>query len=391
MRRPFTVALALAAVAAALLAAPALAAKDDLILISRAGGPAGAPVDSDAVDSSISAGGAQVAFDTEANNLSAEDNNTLVNIFVRDAFTDVTTLVSRATGVAGAAADGNSFGPAISSDGRFVAFESTADNLSAADNAFSDIFVRDLVANTTTLVSRASGPGGAGANGTSTASDISADGRYVVFQSDANNLFHGSTTTRSATSSCATWSPTRPPSSAADRARTGPAPTATPGPRRSRAAATASPSTRTRTTSPPRTTTAPRTSSCATSPPPPTPSSAARPAPPASGATPTPAPPTSRPRAASSPSGPTRTTCRATTTTPSPTSSCATSMSPPRRWRAARAAREGRAPTAPRPSPSCRTTVAWPSSRSQTTCLRRTTTASATSSCATRSRTPPSS
>ena len=189
MKPPRVLIIALAAAATGLLAAPALAAKDDLILISRASGPAGAPVDGDAGRSSISAGGGQVAFDTEANNLSAEDNDALANIFVRDASTDVTTLVSRATGVAGAAADGNSFGPAISADGRFVAFESAADNLSADDdNGFQNIFVRDLAANTTTLVSRASGAGGAGANGTSTAPDISVDGRYVVFQSAADNL-----------------------------------------------------------------------------------------------------------------------------------------------------------------------------------------------------------
>ena len=189
MKPPRVLIIALAAAATGLLAAPALAAKDDLILISRASGPAGAPVDGDAGRSSISAGGAQVAFDTEANNLSGEDNDALANIFVRDASTDVTTLVSRATGVAGAAADGNSFGPAISADGRFVAFESAADNLSADDdNGFQNIFVRDLAANTTTLVSRASGPGGAGANGTSTAPDISVNGRYVVFQSAADNL-----------------------------------------------------------------------------------------------------------------------------------------------------------------------------------------------------------
>jgi Tol biopolymer transport system component len=188
-RRPALLALALAGAGVAALAAPALAAKDDVVLISRATGPAGAPVDATAAISSASASGEQVAFDTDANNISAEDNHTFRNVFVRDAATNVTTFVSRATGAAGVAGDGISQDPSISGDGRLVAFESDADNLSPDDNnAATNVFVRDLVAGTTTLVSRASGPGGAGANGNSNQPDISSDGRYVTFQSVADNL-----------------------------------------------------------------------------------------------------------------------------------------------------------------------------------------------------------
>ena len=188
-RRVCLTAVALAAAGTAALVAPALGAKDDVDLISRATGPAGAPVDLNAIVPSISASGARVAFDTDADNISAEDNNAVRNIFVRDATTNVTIFASRATGAAGAAGDGPSQDPSMSGDGRYVAFESTANNLSAEDNdAFTNIFVRDLVANTTTLVSRASGPGGAGANGTSTDPDISVDGRFVVFASTADNL-----------------------------------------------------------------------------------------------------------------------------------------------------------------------------------------------------------
>lgn len=188
-RRRSTAVAALAAIGAGALAAPGLAAKDDLDLISRATGPAGAPVDANAIISSISANGARVAFDTDADNISAEDNNAVRNIFVRDASTNETIFASRATGATGVAADGLSRNPAISADGRYVAFQSDADNLSAEDNnAFTNVFVRDLVAGTTVLVSRASGPGGAGANDNATEPDISADGRYVVFQSGADNL-----------------------------------------------------------------------------------------------------------------------------------------------------------------------------------------------------------
>jgi Tol biopolymer transport system component len=188
-RRARLAALALTAAGAAALASPALAAKDDLDLISRATGPTGAPADGTAAGPSISASGARIAFDSDADNLSAEDDNAVINVFIRDAAAGTTTLVSRATGVGGVGGDGASRDAAISGDGRFVAFTSDADNLSADDDdGVTDVFVRDLVANTTTLVSRASGPGGAGANAGAFAPDISADGRRVAFHSTADNL-----------------------------------------------------------------------------------------------------------------------------------------------------------------------------------------------------------
>src|SRR5439155_21054569 len=59
---------------------------------------------------------------------------------------NTTTFVSRATGVGGDAGDGNSLNPSISADGRFVAFESDADDLSTEDNnAVTNVFVRDVL------------------------------------------------------------------------------------------------------------------------------------------------------------------------------------------------------------------------------------------------------
>ena len=188
MRQRLVMALALCAAALAAAAAPALGAKDDLILISRATGPAGAPADLSSFVVSSSASGDRMAFDSAATNL-APGTTPGVNIFVRDVVADTTTLASRATGASGAPADGESSDPALSGDGRFVAFRSSADNLfTEDDNGSLNIFVRDLVAGTTTLVSRASGAGGAGGDDDSQRPDISADGRYVVFQSDADNL-----------------------------------------------------------------------------------------------------------------------------------------------------------------------------------------------------------
>src|SRR5262249_17255542 len=88
--------------------------------------------------------------------------------------------------------------PSLSADGRFVAFESDANNLVPGDtNGAADIFVHDLL---TGLTERVSVPdpssGQAQANGTSLAPAISPDGRYVAFASRASNLVAGDTNTR---------------------------------------------------------------------------------------------------------------------------------------------------------------------------------------------------
>ncbi len=158
-------------------------------LVSRVSGVGGAGADAGAFDPAISADGLVVAFHSGANNLSTEDDDTQVNIFARDLGANTTTLVSRADGPAGAGGDDSSFEPVISRDGRLVAFQSGADNLSlAAVTTVVNVFARDLQANTTTLVSRASGPAGAGGDGSSSDAAISADGRIVGFESMADNL-----------------------------------------------------------------------------------------------------------------------------------------------------------------------------------------------------------
>jgi Tol biopolymer transport system component len=159
-------------------------------LVSRQGaGQGGAGGDEFSNFPSISADGRYVTFVSDADNLSTADVEEVVDVFVRDLQSNTTTLVSRQSGSGGAGADDVSSFPAISPDGRYVAFQSSADNLSTADdNAVRNIFVRDTQSNTTTLVSRQSGAGGAGADGASSEAAISAGGRYVAFQSDADNL-----------------------------------------------------------------------------------------------------------------------------------------------------------------------------------------------------------
>ena len=120
----------------------------------------------------------------------ANDTNGYRDVFVRDLVAGTNILVSVNTN--GIAGDGMSTDPAISGDGRYVAFSSSADNLVPGDtNKAQDVFVRDLQAGTTTLVS-VSTDGVNPGNGDSFSPVISADGRYVLFHSKASNLAAGS-------------------------------------------------------------------------------------------------------------------------------------------------------------------------------------------------------
>ncbi len=210
-------------------------------LASRGAG--GAPGADDGVyDPAISGDGRYVAFTTAAANLGGGDLHGRTQVFVRDVKARTTTLVSRASGARGAVANDYSADPAISRDGRYVAFSSAARNLGAAGRArgFVDsgsrVFVRDLRTHRTVtvsgargfalkpsvsadgrvvaytsiaggrsrvlvrnargqgperLVSRATGRAGAAANGASSDATISADGRRVAFTSAATNLAAG--------------------------------------------------------------------------------------------------------------------------------------------------------------------------------------------------------
>jgi len=139
---------------------------------------------------SISGDGRYVAFDSLASNLVDDDNNGTMDVFVRDLQLGETTRVSLSSdNIEG---DGQSWCPSISADGRYVAFFSGAANLVADDtNLVADVFVRDRLENKTTRVSLAwNGDEG---NSFSAYPSISADGRYVAFDSEATNLVNGDT------------------------------------------------------------------------------------------------------------------------------------------------------------------------------------------------------
>ncbi len=138
---------------------------------------------------SLSGDGRYVAFSSDAPNLVEGDTNSR-DIFVRDRQNGTTDLVSVATD--GTQANRPTLFPAISGDGRFVVYESDAANLVEGDtNDASDIFCYDRELGTTFRVSLAND--GSEANGDSFTPSTSSDGRYVTFTSLADNLVEGDT------------------------------------------------------------------------------------------------------------------------------------------------------------------------------------------------------
>ena len=141
----------------------------------------------------ISLGGRFVGFASFASNLVEGDTNGAEDAFVHDRQTVQTWRVSiDSLGVAG---NNFSTNPSISADGRVVAFTSAANNLVSNDtNGCNDVFVHDRQTGATTRVSvDSAGNQGNSVSSTSRWSSISADGRYVTFQSAASNLVSGDT------------------------------------------------------------------------------------------------------------------------------------------------------------------------------------------------------
>ena len=139
-------------------------------------------------DPSVSADGRYVAFTSVAGDLVPGDGNSIDDVYVRDVQTNTNTRVSIDTG--GTNTNGISAFPAISGNARYVAFHSHATDLVAGDgNSRADIFVRDLQTNTTTRASVDTA--GGDSDGLSLGSTISGDGRYVGFGSAATDLVNG--------------------------------------------------------------------------------------------------------------------------------------------------------------------------------------------------------
>jgi hypothetical protein len=153
--------------------------------------PAGG--DSDSIAPVITPDGRYVVFSSEANDLTPGGNSRFaLNVYLRDRTAGTTTLISANMNGMGGGND-NSMNPQVSSNGQFVVFQSDASDLVPNDtNGATDIFMRNVTAGTTTLVSVA--PDGSLANGASTDPIMTPDGRYVAFLSSAINLTSGIST-----------------------------------------------------------------------------------------------------------------------------------------------------------------------------------------------------
>ncbi len=170
----------------------------DVFLVDRTSGAiervstdaAGGEANGSSYHPSVSDDGRYVAFHSEATNLVAADTDPGGDVYIKDRTTGAVELVSQNAN--GTVANGRSFAPDLSADGRYVAFESEASDLVATDlNNKWDVFVRDRTAGVTERTSVAAD--GFGANDNSFLPQISGDGRYVAFESFGTNLVAGDT------------------------------------------------------------------------------------------------------------------------------------------------------------------------------------------------------
>ena len=168
--------------------------RSDRVIRRVSVGPGGAQANGESLRPVISGDGLTVAFESAARNLVGKDvlgrsldTNQSRDIFVHDIATEETTRVSVASD--GAQGTGDSLRPSISADGRYVAFQSEAVFDSADTNEARDVYVHDRE---TGVITRASlGDSEAEGDGGSFSPSVSANGRYVAFWSNAANLVDG--------------------------------------------------------------------------------------------------------------------------------------------------------------------------------------------------------
>lgn len=171
-------------------------------LISHAVGAPDVAANSDSTARDMSSDGRWVVFDSSASDLVTGFNpEGVTNVYLFDRETGSSLLVSHKAGSTLHSANGWSGNSVISADGRFVLYESYATDLipgQVDSNQSSDVFVFDRLSASTTLVSGASGSAVATADSLSTANTISADGNFVVFESRATNIVAGQVDTNGA-------------------------------------------------------------------------------------------------------------------------------------------------------------------------------------------------
>jgi len=174
---------ALMAVCLLLTALPGQAANLSIITVDPTGKPVGSLTNK---GYSLSSNGRYVAF-SSGQKLSIHDTNSSVDVYIRDIVTNKTLLAS--IDLAGRAAGkvDTSLTPLLTPDGRYVVFGSNANDLVSNDTDDKrDIFIRDLSTNTTKLIT--ANKTGQASSGKERNYQISADGRFVIFESNANDV-----------------------------------------------------------------------------------------------------------------------------------------------------------------------------------------------------------
>src|SRR5436190_18667776 len=160
-----------------------------ITLVDRGDGSGGAVANSGQTNvTGINTDGSRVVFETASNNVDPDATAGMEEVFVRDVSANHTYLVSRAS--AGGAVENHAYGGGISGNGNRVVFTTYASNVTP-DAPYGDgVFVRDIAAGTTMLASRAAGAAGIQANGSGDLlpPSISTDGTRVTFVTDAGNL-----------------------------------------------------------------------------------------------------------------------------------------------------------------------------------------------------------
>ena len=148
------------------------------------------PEISSGFDVDMQAWGRFIVFRSDATNLVAgSDTNGTFDVFLYDRDTQNITRISEAAD--GAVGNNSSQDISISSDGRYITYSSSADNLVSGDsNSKEDIFLYDRETGVTELISMNEG---VQSNGNSTSATISDDGRFITYDSDATNLVAGAT------------------------------------------------------------------------------------------------------------------------------------------------------------------------------------------------------
>ena len=180
------------ALACVILAGPAAAQVTELVTVSSSGAQSDFDADYPPSAQFVSADGRFVVFWTDADNLVPGDTNGLRDIFVRDRLNGTTERVSiDSSGLQGNGHSGL-YGFSISSDGRFVAFESASNNLVPGDtNGAREVFIHDRTTGVTEFIAVDSN--GVQGNGASFYPSVSGDGHFVAFTSDSTNLVPGDT------------------------------------------------------------------------------------------------------------------------------------------------------------------------------------------------------